>query len=188
MMAVSRIEDLANRTGRHIAVPWQRTIAGAQRVIMAVYDNDAERMLRARKDLFRLATEAAGKEWAEVDLTDCFGHWLADDEYCEDFFRNPGDVQLALDDEFPRFVADRIRVALRQPTDRANAVVGVFGVGALFGFARISQIIKLVEPEIEGRLLIFFPGSLDASIYRMFDAGDGWNYLAVPISLAQTGG
>jgi hypothetical protein len=29
-------KDLADRYGRHIATPWQRTIAGAQRVVMVV--------------------------------------------------------------------------------------------------------------------------------------------------------
>ena len=29
---MSRLEELADRYGRHIGTPWQRTIAGAQRV------------------------------------------------------------------------------------------------------------------------------------------------------------
>ena len=46
---MARIEDLADRFGRHIATPWQRTVSGAQRVVMLVYDKELERTLRARK-------------------------------------------------------------------------------------------------------------------------------------------
>ena len=53
---MARIEDLADRYGRHIATPWQRTIAGAQRVIMLVYDKELERTLRARKVAFETLT------------------------------------------------------------------------------------------------------------------------------------
>jgi len=40
----------------------------------------------------------------------------------------------------------------------------------------------LVEPHIQGRLLIFFPGVYEQNNYRLLDARDGWNYLAVPIT------
>ena len=62
-----------------------------------------------------------------------------------------------------------------------------FGVGALFGLTRLSRVIKLVEPDIRGRLAIFFPGTYDRNNYRLLDARDGWNYLAVPITLHGTG-
>lgn len=45
---MSRIDDLAALYGRQIGLPWQRTIAGAQRVIMVIYDKELERSLRAR--------------------------------------------------------------------------------------------------------------------------------------------
>ena len=64
----------------------------------------------------------------------------------------------------------------------------MFGVGAIFGFARISQILKIVEGDIRGRLLVFFPGHYEQNNYRLLDARDGWNYLAVPITLHGEGG
>ena len=60
---MARIEDLADRYGRHIATPWQRTIAGAQRVVMVVYDKDLERTLRAHTLAFEMAARKAGHEW-----------------------------------------------------------------------------------------------------------------------------
>lgn len=80
---MARIEDLAELYGQHIAIPWQRTVAGAQRVIMVAYDKELERVLRARKGEFDTRTRAAGHDWHEVDLTTCFATWLAADEYRE---------------------------------------------------------------------------------------------------------
>jgi hypothetical protein len=69
-----------------------------------------------------------------------------------------------------------------------KSVVAVFGVGALFGFTHVSEILKLVEPHIRGRLVIFFPGVYDQNNYRLLDARDGPNYLAVPITTHALGG
>jgi Domain of unknown function (DUF1788) len=188
---VSRIEDLAENFGRHIATPWQRTIAGAQRVIMIVYDKELERSLRARKQSFEAATQAAGHEWAEIDLSDSFARWMADDEYREEYFASPDDIQLKIapepSGEFTQFLVKRLRDRLASPDITDNTVVGVLGAGALYGFARISTVLKEVEPAIRGRLAVFFPGQFEANNYRLLDARDGWNYLAVPISLRAEG-
>ena len=36
-------------------------------------------------------------------------------------------------------------------------------------------------------LSIFFPGQYEQNNYRLLDARDGWNYLAVPITLDSAG-
>jgi bacteriophage exclusion system BrxB-like protein len=179
---MARIEDIAERYGRHIATPWQRTIAGAQRVVMVVYDKELERTLRARKLAFETATREAGHDWLEVDLSDAFAAWMAADDYRDEYFSSPEDLQLKLDAEFPEFVAGRIRDMLQKPEVTSNTVVAVVGVGSLFGFARISQVLKNIEADIRGRLVIFFPGQFERNNYRLLDARDGWNYLAVPIT------
>ena len=68
-----------------------------------------------------------------------------------------------------------------------SSVVAVSGVGALFGFTRVSLVLKLVEASIRGRLVVFFPGQYEQNNYRLLDARDGWNYLAVPITLNSAG-
>ena len=73
---MARLEDLADLYGRHIATPWQRNVAGAQRVIMLVYDKELERTLRARRAEFQMRTTAAGHDWHEVDLTAAFADWI----------------------------------------------------------------------------------------------------------------
>ncbi|MCV6004025.1 DUF1788 domain-containing protein, partial [Escherichia coli] len=85
--------------------------------------------------------------------------------------------------EFPSYVAERLRNRLCSPHITDTSVVAVFGVGALFGFCRISQILKAIEADIRGRLVVFFPGQYERNNYRLLDARDGWNYLAVPITL-----
>ncbi len=95
----------------------------------------------------------------------------------------PEDLQLKLESEFTGFVASKIRALLSREDVADTSVVAVFGVGALFAFTRVSQVLKLVEPSIRGRLVIFFPGQYEQNNYRLLDARDGWNYLAVPITL-----
>ena len=185
---MARIEDLADRFERHIGTPWQRTVSGAQRVVMLVYDKELERTLRARKTAFETAARQAGHDWHEIDVSDAFAAWMAGDEYREEYFSSPDDLQLKLQAEFPEYVAQRIRAALTAGGITENSVVALFGVGALFGFARLSHILKLVEADIKGRLVVFFPGQFERSNYRLLDARDGWNYLAVPITLHGEGG
>jgi hypothetical protein len=52
----------------------------------------------------------------------------------------------------------------------------------LFGFLKISELLPLIEADVKGRLLVFFPGVYEQNNYRLLDARDGWNYHAVPIS------
>ena len=59
-------------------------------------------------------------------------------------------------------------------------------VGTLFGLARVSSVVEGIKEAVDGRLLVFFPGEHhpENHTYRLLDARDGWNYLAVPL-LAQ---
>ena len=66
---MGRVEELSERYSQHISTPWQKTIAGAQRVIMVVYDKELERTLRARKLAFENATREAGHDWKELDVS-----------------------------------------------------------------------------------------------------------------------
>jgi len=56
------------------------------------------------------------------------------------------------------------------------------GIAALFGFARVSELMGRIDKKILGRVVVFFPGVFDNNNYRLLDARDGWNYLAVPIT------
>jgi hypothetical protein len=63
----------------------------------------------------------------------------------------------------------------------ANDILALTGVASLFGLTRASALIGKIIDSIPGRLLVTFPGVHQSGIYRLLDARDGWNYLAVPI-------
>lgn len=184
---MARIEDLAELYGQHIATPWQRTVAGAQRVIMVVYDKDLERTLRARKGEFETRTKAGGHSWHEVDITSAFAEWFASQRYRTSYLTSPAKMGSKLQTEFPKFVASRIRDALTHQSVSADSVVALFGVGSLYGFTHVSDVLKLVEGDVRGRMVVFFPGTFEKDHYRLLDARDGWNYMAVPISIHGAG-
>lgn len=180
---MGRIEDLADKYERHISAPWQRNLAGAQKAIFIVYDKADERKLRAKRREFEMRTRDAGHKWLEVDLTDSFPRWMSQDEYRDAYFESPEDLTLKLQNEYVEYVANQLRVSLTSVDADENSVVGVFGAASLYGFSRISEVLKHVEGDIRGRLVLFFPGDHDQNNYRLLDARDGWNYLAVPITL-----
>jgi hypothetical protein len=49
----------------------------------------------------------------------------------------------------------------------------------------VSDLVQGVAGRICGRMLVLFPGEYENNPYRLLDAGDGWNYLAVPITAHQ---
>lgn len=179
---MGRIEDLCRQYERFVSLPWPDHLAGPQRIWFAVYDRMDERRLRARLGMFEEATGRAGHKWRLCDLTDVFADWMAAQEYRETYFETPDDLESAMP-EFLNFAADR----LRQELSHANSstVVVALGVATLFGFVRVSELMEKVKDAIVGRLLVFFPGEYDANNYRLLDARDGWNYLAVPITASE---
>lgn len=182
---MGRVEEIAEQYERHISAPWQRNLAGAQKAIIVVYPKEDERKLRAKRREFEVRTKEAGHKWRELDLTPLFPQWMADDEYRDAFFDCPDDLTMKLEGEFVGYVADQLRDALTADDVDEDTVVGVFGAATLYGFARVSLVLKKVEGDIRGRLVLFFPGDYDQNNYRLLDARDGWNYLAVPITLHQ---
>jgi hypothetical protein len=182
---MSRIDELAKRYADHIAVPWQQGLPAANRVVMLVYEKELERQLRAKLLEFEQATKTAGHGWQLVDLTTAFAAWMGAMKYREAYFERPDDIRLKLDSSFLRQVADLIKAQLSQASE--NDVVALLGAGSLFGFLRLSDVIKEVEREIQGRLVVFFPGQKDGNNYRLLDARDGWNYMAVGITRHPTG-
>lgn len=178
---MGKIEDLAAVYERHVGVPWQRSVAGAQRVMLIVYEKELERTLRARIGEFEQATRRCGHDWTPVDCTRWFAEWMAADEYRESWFEDPDLLGMKLEGEFREHVANRLRAEL-EPVDE-NSVVALIGVASLYGFLRVSEVIRAVEQSIRGRLVVFFPGTRNESNYRLLDARDGWNYLAQGITL-----
>jgi hypothetical protein len=182
---MSRIETLRKNYQRICGLPWDRNLAGAQRIWIAVYDKEDERKLRLQIGMFEEATLAVGHRWHRFDVTDIFADWFLQPDnagYAESYFESPellDDAPLA---RFQDAIASQIVSGIDSLDKPDETVVAITGVASLFGFTRISQVIPLVEPHVKGRLLVFFPGTYENNNYRLLDARDGWNYLAVPIT------
>lgn len=184
---MGRIDRLAERYGRYIALPWRKDLAGDQRAIFIVYDKTDERRLRARLGLFELATAKAEHRWLPCDLTGAFAEWMAGASYRDSYFESPEDLQLKLEEEFLEHVAGRVRAVLAAPEADDGSVAAVYGIASLFGFVRVSELMTAVASDVRGRIAVFFPGEYEEGNYRLLDARDGWNYLAVPITLQDEG-
>jgi hypothetical protein len=180
---VSYIDELLAAYRSFVALPWQLNLAPAQRVWMAVYPPDHERRLRLHVPEFDVATKEAHHAWALVDITTSFERWMAAHEYREAYFESPELLRPALPAFFEHLVTE-VRVELGKH-DEVNGVVGLLGVGTLFGLGRavkVSALLNAVNEMVAGRLLVFFPGEHEGNSYRLLDARDGWNYLAIPIT------
>ena len=180
---MSAIEGLLESYKRLVNRPWDASLAGDQKVWFVVYDPAQERRLRLWLPAFETATVESGRTWRHVDLTDAFAVWMASQRHREGYFTDPELAVYALDRFKEEGVAARIREALTAPDVDDQTVVAVSGVASLFGLARVSEVIDEVAGDIRGRLVVFFPGSYDEkSYFRLLDARDGWDYLAVPIT------
>ena len=180
---MGRIDELATRYRGHISAPWQRNLAGDQKAIFVVYPKTDERKLRARLELFEMATTRTGHGWRSVDMTEAFARWMANTDYRDVYFEEPETLAMKLRSNFVQYAADLLRQALTAESADEDTVVAVQGIACLFGFTRVSLMLKEVVKDIRGRLVVFFPGEYEDNNYRLLDARDGWNYLAVPITL-----
>ena len=117
---MGRIEDLAAVYERHVSVPWPRSVARAQRVMLVVYEKELERTLRARIGEFEQATRRSGHDWTPVDCTRWFAEWMAADEYRESWFEDPDLLGMKLEGEFREHVANRLRASSRRSARTAS--------------------------------------------------------------------
>jgi len=179
---MGRIEELAQRYHSHIAAPLPTNLTGSERTTFIVYDKADERKLRAKVDLFEEATRRAGRTWRSFDFTPVFARWMTSLDYQETYFNSPPKLSIKLRKHFLSHAAEQLRAVLAAEEVDTNTVVAVHGVGALYGFVRLSEVLDLVKTDIRGQLLVLFPGTWENNNYRLLDARDGWNYLAIPIT------
>ena len=183
---MGQIERLIQNYDTRVSLPWERNLAGPQRVWFAVYNKAEERRLRRRLEEFEISTKRAKHGWVSIDLTDSFARWLADcdDDHRLGYFISPEHMEgdsSALDD-FKETVVRQVTTVLNSSKVNESSVVAIYGVASLFGFMKTSELVSKVETAIRGRLLVFFPGEHENSTFRFLDARDGWNYVAVPIT------
>ena len=178
---MSKVKRLVASYEKYIAIPWRSDAAAAQRVVICVYNEADELRLRTKIDEFEIATKQSGHNWALFDLTDSFARWLCGQKYAQSYFKKPN----LLPTIYPNFlehIIEGFKRFLEENQADETYVVAVKGVGALFGFLKVKEVVEKLAPMVSGRLLVFFPGSYEDNNYRLLDGYDGWNYLAVPIT------
>jgi hypothetical protein len=178
---MSRVDKLIQSYKTYISLTWEDNLAGNQRIIFAVYDKVDERTLRTKLTEFELCTQQANHSWYHHDLTDAFPDWMAQEDYKESYFQSPEDLEMLMP-EFRAHLTQQMVERLTAETVDTNTVVALSGLSGLFGFLKISDLVAQLQPQVRGRLLLFFPGDYENKNYRFLDARDGWNYLAVPIT------
>lgn len=178
---MNRIKRLADSYSRFIQVPWRDDAAAPQRVVFCVYPEGDELRLRARVEEFELVTREAGHGWFNFDLTDSFAEWLSTQRYAAKYFQQPN-LLVSLYPRFREFIIARFDSFLEAARPGDQDAVGILGVGSLFGFLKVKEVVEQLAPRVPGRLVVFFPGSYENNNYRLLDGYDGWNYLAVPIT------
>ena len=179
---MSTIDVLLRKYTNLVRIPWPTSASGSERTFMLVYPQRDERRLRANVDEFEIATKTAGHDWLLIDFTNEFAEWVARLDYRESYFEHPEDMAMLLDN-FGDYLEETAATKLKSATP--NTVVGMMGLGSLFGLYSVSALLERVSEHIEGRLLAFFPGVREGDNYRLLDAKDGWSYLAIPIDTTE---
>ena len=175
----SKINRLVQSYQSYIELPWEKGLAGVQKVIFSVYDKSEELRMRIQIEEFEIVTKTANHNWLLIDITNEFPQWMANQEYKDGYFEYPEDLQDNLGD-FTETVVNRINEELSKADE--NTVVAIQGVACLYGFSHVSEVIAKVANNVKGRMLVFFPGEYENNNYRLLDARPGWNYQAVPIT------
>jgi len=178
MNYVERLNEALKQQLRH---PWSSDYSGGERVWFLVFDPERLRSVLARKPLFQMSVEAAGKRWVEIDVSQLFGEWMGAHRYAEVFYARPNRAK-AVPNDFADALAQSIRDRIAEDGVDESTVLVLTGTEALFGITKLSHITRLIEDAVPGRLLVFFPGEFNEPHYRFLDARDGWNYLAIPIT------
>jgi hypothetical protein len=178
---VSRVDRLLENYVGLIGVPWRADAAPMQRVMFCVYPKEEELRLRRKVEEFRLKTVQAGHPMHVFDVSNTFAEWLAAQKYARGYFERPEHID-SLSSRYQTHITESFQQFLRDHESGPDAVVALLGVGMLFGLLKVKAVVDALAPLVPGRLVIFFPGSYENQNYRLLDAYDGWNYLAVPIT------
>lgn len=179
----TRIELLIEAFTKVVDEPWSSALSGQERIWFLVYDPAEQRKIDLNLGEFETAAIKAGKKWRSISVKQCFPSWMANHEYKEDYFSNPQYIVDQLEAEFIPFAIQFLKNELTKIQQDDDTLIALKDVSALFGFARLSEILKSCDKDFKGRLLIFFPGEFEHNHYRLLDARDGWDYLARPITL-----
>ncbi|WP_135229997.1 BREX protein BrxB domain-containing protein [Deinococcus fonticola] len=175
---MSQTTQLFERYRQQLQLPQNPYLSPAERIWIAVHDPAEERRIRGNIREFALVTQQQNLEWSHFDLTPHFARWMLEHPYHEAYFAEPELLKGALQG-FENVLLDALQAEMARLSPQS--VLAVTGAGTLYGLTRISTVIERAAPSLRGRMLLFFPGSLEGHNYRLLNARDGWNYHSVPL-------
>ena len=180
---ISKMDQIILAYDKVVNEPWANSLSGQERVWFLVYDPAEQRKIDLRMGDFESIAQKAGKHWESISFKNCFPDWMSHHDYREDYFENPEYLVDQLEAEFIPFAINYLRTKLKKIDSDQNTLIAIKDVASLFGFGRLSEILKSCDNDFKGRLIIFFPGEFEHNQYRLLDARDGWDYLARPITI-----
>lgn len=178
----SKLDQLLESFEKVVKEPWSAALSGQERIWFLVCDPAEQRKVDLRLGDFETATIKSGKKWKGISMKLCFPAWMAQHEYRDDYFKNPSYIVDQLEAEFIPFAIQFLKDELKKTDQDLDTLIAIKDVSSLFGFVRLSEILKSCDKDFKGRMLIFFPGEFEHNHYRLLDARDGWDYLARPIT------
>ena len=178
----TKVDKLLGVFEAAVQEPWPLTLSGQERVWFLVYEPSEQRKVDLRIGDFEVAARRAGKRWIAISMKKTFPLWMSSHEYRDEYFESPEVLVDQLESEFKEYAIQFIQEQLSASNSDENALIAIHDVSALFGFGRLSEILKGAAQAFKGRVLVFFPGEFSNNQYRLLDARDGWSYLARPIS------
>lgn len=179
----TRIDLLVEAYEKVVKEPWSSALSGQERIWFLVYDPAEQRKVDLQLGDFETAAIKAGKKWKSISLKQCFPLWMANHEYKESYFQKPKLIVDQLEASFIPYAIQFLKNEMNKIEQDEDTLIALKDVSSIFGFARLSEILKSCDKDFKGRLLIFFPGEFEQNHYRLLDARDGWDYLARPITL-----
>lgn len=164
-----------------LELTWRPDISGEERVWIMPYSPDIERSMRFSLSELAARTKASGRKWSVVDISDDFGTWIANHKAAERLLSGKVPIGSKVREEFEIALASRISAVLRVAGE--DEVVALVGIGSIYPFVRASDVIKRIHDDIQGRLLVLFPGSYNETthVFRLLNARDGFSYRATVI-------
>lgn len=184
---MSRIDQLVQSYRRHAAIPLKPGVTVAERTWFIVYAPEDERRLRNRLAEFEIATKDSGLSWQEIDLSGTFAGWMDtfdDPDERRAILATPSIVEEYAETGYRNFLVGLIRQRVAAvPADSVERTVfALTGLMELYDFIHVSQVIDGLGKDLQGTLLLFFPGERQENTYRFLGARTGWDYLATPIT------
>jgi hypothetical protein len=175
-----RLSKLLSSFDSHISIPWPQAVSPDERTIFVVYNKEDELKLRARIGEFENSAVQSGHPWLQLDLTHSFEQWMNSQDYKETYFEDPEYLKGLYGDFSEELVESLKQQFVEQQSP--NGVIALLGCGALFGFTSVSGLVENLAKEVQGRLVVFFPGEHQNNNYKLLDAKDGWGYHATAIT------